>query len=230
MSSSTNRVAARFKPVDPEEVKRREQSSREAEHHRLLNALAADFGQRYSPKLAKLETFDVYTPAQQAAVDRLKKLVGSLESMTESGAGLVFLGTVGTGKDHLMAAMLYQAVWRHGYSARWVNGQEVFGRFRDNIDSGARDEEYFRMLSAPQLLGISDPIPPVGNLGQWDTGNLYRLLDRRYRALKPTWVSVNAMDEADADARLSAPVFDRLRHGAEIIRCFWPSYRERKVS
>ena len=39
-------------------------------------------------------------------------------------------------------------------------------------------------------------MPPVGNLSAWDVGNLYRLLDRRYRAMRPTWVSKSQMSRS----------------------------------
>jgi hypothetical protein len=58
-------------------------------------------------------------------------------------------------------------------------------------------------------------------------GDLYRVLDRRYREVKPTWVTINAEDADDAKAKLGAPIFDRLKDNAELVPCFWPSFRER---
>ena len=37
-----------------------------------------------------------------------------LPSIVARGAGLIFYGPVGTGKDHLLAVMLYQAAGKHG--------------------------------------------------------------------------------------------------------------------
>lgn len=189
----------------------------------LVGKLESDLGKRYSRRRATLDTFEVRCPGQQKVIDRLRPLVANLGTIE---GGLIFIGSVGTGKDHLMAAMLYQAAWKHGISCRWVNGQEVFGNFRDRIDSGKADEDYFRQLTTPHILAISDPLPPVGNPGNWDLSNLYRLIDRRYRQMLATWVSINATDEAEADQRLSGPVWDRFQDGAEIFRCFWPSHRE----
>ena len=194
---------------------------------RCMERLAADLGDRYSPRAATLETFGVYHANQRPVIDGLLRLRDTLAEHVRVGAGIVLYGTVGTGKDHLLAAMLYAAA-ALPTTTRWINGQELFGSFRDRIDTGQRDEDQFRELCAPQVLGISDPIPPVGQPGAWDVGNLYRLLDRRYRSCKSTWVSLNAGSVEDADDKLSQPVFDRLRDGAEIFRCFWPSYRERK--
>lgn len=189
--------------------------------------LAADLGERYRPDLAALDKFKVYHPSQPPVIARLTTLADGIGQFVKSASGLILHGTVGTGKDHLLAAMLYQAAMIPA-SCRWINGQELFGAFRDRIDTGQRDEDHFRELERPQVLGISDPVPPVGSPGEWDLRNLYRLLDRRYRAMKSTWVSVNATTPEEADDKLSAPVFDRLRDGAEILACAWPSYRERR--
>jgi DNA replication protein DnaC len=75
-------------------------------------------------------------------------------------------------------------------------------------------------------VGISDPVPPVGEMTPWQTTALYRLTDARYRAGRATWVTINATSLDDINARLTTPIFDRLRHDAELIHCNWPSYRK----
>jgi DNA replication protein DnaC len=125
-----------------------------------------------------------------------------------------------------MIAMLYEAVGV-GASCRWLNGQDLFGQFRDGMDAGRAEEDILRKLTAPDVLAVSDPIPPVGCPTSFNVNTLYRVFDRRYRALKPTWISMNALSPDDADNKLSEPVFDRVREAAEMFHCFWPSYRER---
>ena len=204
----------------------------ERELRRLIAAnvtvLAAELGARYGPALATLDRFRCDHPKQTEAVDRLRVVLRSgLGLFISQGRSLVFYGTVGTGKDHLLAASLYAAASiAPDCTVRWVNGQELFGEFRDRMDSGRPEEELVRKLVAPTVLGISDPIPPIGGPSPYNVSQLYRILDRRYRALKATWVSVNALSVEDGEGKLSAPVFDRLREGAEMFPCFWPSYRE----
>jgi len=202
--------------------------SRREMNNRMIH-LAGRLGKRYHPTLASLDTFKVYHKAQQPALDALRAFAAGVKGAVEAGRGLVIYGTVGTGKDHLLAAVLYAAV-RAGFSASWVNGQDIFGRFRDAMDSGESEAGVIREMADHAVLGISDPIPPVvdpSKPGAWRAELLYRVLDARYRQCKPTWVSLNAMSAEDADAKLSAPVFDRLRDDAALVPCFWPSYRER---
>lgn len=191
-----------------------------------LSRLANLLGPRYAPELVRLDRFEVYDKRQAPILERLLELVPKLRELAELGEGLVFFGATGTGKDHLLAAMLYAAA-KCGIACSWLNGQDLYGTFRDRMDTGEREEDLIRQLAGPQVLAISDPIPSVGQPSPYNLMQLYRLLDRRYRALKSTWVSMNALSVEDADAKLSAPVFDRLRESAQLFPCFWPSYRER---
>ncbi len=202
------------------------QENEERECARRVRALADCLGKRYGPDMARLDTFLAGTPEQKSVLARLRAFVQALPEHVATGRGLLLYGLVGTGKDHLLAAALYESA-RLGYSTRWVNGQEIYGRFRDAIDGGQRESDILAELTGPQVLGISDPIPPVEKPTPYNLQQLYRLLDKRYREMKCTWVSLNAVTPEDADAKLSAPIFDRLRDGAELVRCFWPSYRER---
>lgn len=223
MQGAFQRIQQRTQTPDSSEA------ATESEMARLRNEcvwrVAEDLGPRYSPKRASLGSYRQDTSLQQKVVARLAAFCATISERVKEGAGLVLYGSVGTGKDHLMAAVLYAAA-KQGHSCRWVNGQEVFGDFRDRIDTKRRDEESFRELCAPSVLAISDPLPPTGSLGNWDIANLYRILDRRYRSLRCTWVTINVATVDEANAQLSAPVFDRIREQAELVPCFWPSFRK----
>ncbi len=192
-----------------------------------LDRLNKDLGRRYSVKRCSLESFQVYAKGQREALDSLCGVAEDWPDRLNRGEGLIFLGSVGAGKDHLCAAMLGVAVAKHGFRCGWIGGQELFGRFRDQIDKAGPEREQTKELVEPDVLAISDPIPAAGDLTRWSLDQLYRLIDRRYRDMKSTWITINAASPEEADERLSAQVFDRLREGACIIRCFWPSFRER---
>jgi DNA replication protein DnaC len=199
----------------------------------LVGRLARRLGPRYSPERSSLDTFHVYDRAAQGRVlERLRGIRARIAGYVAEGRGFVWLGAVGTGKDHLMAAMLYAAA-AAGLRCDWVNGQDLYGRFRDGMDVKRPEEELLRELVAPEVLGISDPVPPQGVPSGWDLLQLYRVVDRRYHLNRPTWVTMNVLGkkppEADACELLSAAVWDRLREGAVVLPCFWRSYRGRPV-
>ena len=195
---------------------------------KIRQRLANSLGRRYFPDMVTpLENFRVYHANQDKVLLRLKAIGDMLPERISRGDGVIFYGTVGTGKDHLLAWLLYQAA-HHGFESMWLNGQEFFGTLRDRMEAGLGEGQYLGDLAKPTVLGISDPVPAVGKPTPWNILQLYRLLDRRYRAMKPTWISMNAINLEDADSKLSTPVFDRLRDSAELIPCFWPSYREKR--
>jgi hypothetical protein len=83
-------------------------------------------------------------------------------------------------------------------------------------------------LARPDVLGMSDPLPPKDQLGVWRCEVLLRLLDKRYRAMRPTWLSANLRSIGDADVAFTAAVWDRLQHESVVLFCSWGSYREPK--
>lgn len=126
-----------------------------------------------------------------------------------------------------MAAMLRHAL-EFSSQVLWVNGMDLFGEFRDAIDAGASERQGVAKLTAPTILALSDPAPPRGNLSDFQVMMLFRIIDRRYRDMLPTWITVNASSRQQAEERLGAQVVDRLGHGALAIHCDWESYRSAK--
>ena len=199
---------------------------REVETAESVAKLARRLGARYSPDRVSLDRFETHHPAQPPVLARVRAIALGVGEFVASGRGLVLYGSVGTGKDHLLAALLYAAS-AAGLSADWTNGLEMLGIFRDAMGSDELEGSLIARFAGPAVLGIRDPLPPVGESSSWRTETLYRVLDARYRRMRPTWMTLNVISIDEADRALSAPVFDRLRDDAELLRCFWPSYRER---
>jgi DNA replication protein DnaC len=191
-----------------------------------IGVLKAQLGERYSPELAALEKFRVYDMSgrQAAALASMRNFIADMEGALRETRGLVLYGSVGTGKDHLLAAALYR-VASAGISAAWVSGEQVFQRIRDSMDTNQREETILELWLRPTVLGISDPVTPRGGLSDWDARVLAGLLDRRYRALRPTWLTMNAENEADAKNKLTPLIWDRFQDSAEMIPCLWQSFR-----
>lgn len=222
--TATGKAAANYRGGNSDQ-----DSLSRSERTALCLKLRDDLGGRYDFARVQLEHYEVYHDQQTSVLARLNRLTPRLPEIVKAGCGLIFLGTVGTGKDHLLAAMLYLAAGRHELKARWLNGQEFYGTLRDRMDSGRSEDEFLRRWTEPVILGISDPTPAVGRPSPWNLLQLGRLIDRRYRALRSTWITLNAVSVEEAEEKLTSPVFDRLKEGAEIFTCDWPSYRERRV-
>lgn len=169
------------------------------------------------PEVAKLQT---------VAIERVSELAMQLQPHIESGGNVILYGPPGTGKDHLLIALLRSVVYKHGYDARWCNGQELFGAFRDNISTDTSESNLIARYSSPMVLAISDPVPPKGEASVFAASMLYRLIDARYRRKRGTWATVNVMTGGELSDALTAPVADRLRDNTVSVFCNWPSYRQ----
>ena len=235
IGATADRVLQRLpKLPTPEQLEQRRQQEeqqqerqRQTEAARRTNRLEMDLGKRYARSRCSLDNYTVYAKGQEEALARLRQVAASWPATIQAGHGLILMGPVGSGKDHLLSALLYQAAAEHPFLCRWIGGQELFGRFRDQMHDERPEHKQLADLAEADVLAISDPIPPSCDLTRWSLDQLYRLIDRRYRAMRPTWATVNVASVAEADAKLSAPIFDRLRENATVVRCFWPSFRER---
>jgi DNA replication protein DnaC len=192
--------------------------------------LIPGLGERYSRDRASLDRYEVYDSEQRPVLARVAELGALLPAWALNGEGVIFYGAVGTGKDHLAAALLHKAVDR-GVVCRVVNAQDLFGQFREAIRTEASQEKIINAYVLPHVLLISDPAPAAGSLSDWNVNSvLYRIVNRRYDARKATWATLNAKTAAGAKDSLSLPVFDRMQHRAELIKCEWPSYRARNAA
>jgi DNA replication protein DnaC len=181
-------------------------------------------GRRY--KNSTLENFEAPTGPQTLALEAARAYAAKMPEHVKSGRGVFLYGPPGTGKDHLATAMLRLAVLEHGMKVEWTDGADFFGAMRDNIGSDGSEAAILSRWRTPDLLAISDPVPPRGDVDSaYQLSMLFRVIDRRYRDLKPTLVTLNAADRGEAEKRLSPNIIDRLAHGALAIHCNWKSYR-----
>src|SRR5690606_39216288 len=82
-----------------------------------LNRLTDELGARYVA--CTLTNFDTAgSPAKAAAVERLQRFAESMPDHLRGGGGLMLYGNPGTGKDHLVAALLKIAIAGHRLSAK----------------------------------------------------------------------------------------------------------------
>ena len=117
---------------------------------------------------------------QRTVVARLRRFAEIMpEAMAEHG-GLLLYGKGGTGKDHLLAALMREAIQRHGLRVAWFDGGRLYDLFADAIASGTL-EKFQDRLARPHVLAISDPQPPRDDLTPSQLRRLRDCIDRRYR-------------------------------------------------
>lgn len=198
-----------------------DQVKRRIQHNLFSIGQAA--GARY--RGCRLENFQSTTVYQKRAIEMIREYGHSLKDRQEAREGLVMYGPVGTGKDHLAYALAIYAA-SQGVNTKWFNGQEWFGSIRDAIDSSRSESSIIDEIERPDLLVISDPLPPIGDLTQHQATMFYRAIESRYAEGKLTITTINVADDKEADRRMGAPTWDRLCHGAWKIHCCWASFRK----
>lgn len=200
---------------------RRQEDRRRAEVHERFGELVRSAGARY--RVCTLENFECHHAQHKAVLANVLAYVAA-----DCPENLILYGPVGTGKDHLAFAVCREAI-RSGKTVRWINGQNWFGAVRDAMDTDKSEASLIAELVRPDLLCLSDPLPPVGALTQFQATMLYRLIDARYSRGVPTVCTLNVANDAEADDRIGVATWDRLCHGAYKLRCQWPSYRTPRV-
>lgn len=174
-------------------------------------------GERY--RGCTLESFDCQELQQRRVVAALRDYLN-----TESHDNVILYGPVGTGKDHLAFALCKSAV-KSGRTVRWINGQKWFGIVRDAMDTDRSEASLISDLARADVLCLSDPLPPVGSLTQFQATMLYRVVDARYSKGLPTVCTINVATDAEADERMGPATWDRLCHSAWKLFCNWESFR-----
>jgi DNA replication protein DnaC len=203
----------------------RERQQTEADREQRWAQLVSQVGRRYSD--ATLGGYVVGNEVQRKAVARVQDYAASIEANVREGRNLVLYGPPGTGKDHLAVAVCRRAIGA-GIRCVAIDGQALFQAARDAIGKEISETELLSPYLRADLLLISDPVPPLETTkgtSDYQLTVLWRIVDGRYRDLKPTIVTINVKDRAELDRRLAPNIVDRLIDGSVAVPCKWESYR-----
>jgi DNA replication protein DnaC len=223
----------------------------DSSEHETINERVADrlaelarlCGRRYAG--CRFETFAAATPDQAAVLAEMQDFASRVRARIEDGQNLLLFGSEGTGKDHLLYALMATAIPRSGLtptSARWqastaqrrqernlvwADGCHLFEAARDRIDAREPEEDLTAGLGRAAVLAISDPVRPGASLTPAQEDFLFRVIDARYRNRLPTWCTMNARNRDELNESLGQAVAARLIDGAKVLYFNWPSYRKR---
>jgi DNA replication protein DnaC len=197
-----------------------------AENHAYMVRIARKaVGGRYAKADDLGRAFELYDARQKPALAAVRQYVAELASNIEHGRNLVLIGPSGVGKDLLASHVLLRAAIEHGY---WV-GQ---GNATDLVRRSMVATKFARVrgdIEGPAVFCVSDIAYAALPRLDFETTLIGDLIDCRYRASKPTIVTLNAEGVDHGCALVGAPAMERLAESAVVISCVWPSYRRRQI-
>ena len=185
---------------------------------------ATGLGARYRD--CTLESYRVGHDGQRVALNIVQRYCESLPLRVSEGDSIVLFGGVGTGKTHLAAAIIHEALGKMKFSAIYITIPKFQVEIRSIFHS--RDESlksYFSSLESVDILVIDE----VGELLERDISKwFFNIIDTRYANRKPT-ILISNLNKKDLGLSVGDRIYDRIFDGKGYAVNFdWESYRGRK--
>jgi DNA replication protein DnaC len=107
--------------------------------------------------------------------------------------GLLYMGSVGTGKTHLAVATLKELIVTKGTQGLYVNFLDLVQQLQMSFDGGgASREEILGPVTDAELLVLDEL--GAGRLTEWVRDLLYYVINSRYMATRVTIFTTNYLD------------------------------------
>jgi DNA replication protein DnaC len=167
------------------------------------------------------------TDAHKRAYNFVRSYADDLMHNLEIGRSAAFTGTTGTGKTHLAVGLLRHVLGKGG-TGRYTTLSNMLGRIKATFskDGPEKEHDVIRDLTRCDLLVIDEI--GRGTESNYETSQLFRVLDERYMNQRPTLL-VSNLSPAGLKQQLGDAALDRLRHnGGSILNFDWGSHRSPK--
>ncbi len=185
--------------------------------------LSAVFGKRFVN--ATIENYQIYNEKQTPTINRVKAYLENIDEIMNGGFSMVFAGSSGTGKDHLLAAIGRKLI-ENNIELNVAKFYMLVAGALEAQSNGKNYIEYLKPYVNVHFLMISE----VGmqKNSDFERKIMYHLIDERYKDLKPFIITTNLSVEAlktTIDSPGQARIWDRLTEIARVLPFNWSSYR-----
>lgn len=133
-----------------------------------------------------LKNYDEFTPSQGDAKITLRNL---LKNFQPGMQGIGLSGTVGTGKTHLMVALVRELTLKLKIKTKFIEFSHLLSELRAGYSEGKSDNEILSFL-------VKVPVLVIDELGkgletQWQKSILDELISKRYNLSVSTFFTTN---------------------------------------
>ena len=112
-----------------------------------------------------------------------------IHSFQPGEPGILYYGGCGTGKTHLMVAMLRYLVIHRGIAVRFVEFRHLLSDLRKTFGGKGSEAQLMRPLVEVPVLAIDEL--GKGKMGEWALDVLDELITRRYNSKRTTMFTTN---------------------------------------
>lgn len=214
-----------------EDARRKFEAEEAAEKDRLRRRLSQS-GLKGRMLASTFDNFECAGRLQQDVLAQCRSFAEGLKP--DAGGGLWLIGPPGTGKTHLGSAMVQHVIREHRQWACIFSAREIITMQRASwgkkpVASNPWDswepqttEEVVEHLGSVALLVLDE----VGNSFNTEAEQvqLFDVIDLRYKLCRPT-VVISNLPAQELKKALGDRCYDRLREGARVLQCTWPSAR-----
>lgn len=207
--------------VSPEDIEKHKDEMRAEREQKVLNFKLhnAIISPRFKEKT--LDNYETTTKEQRRALSDSRWFIKHFEFAT----GMIFIGSTGTGKNHLACGIIQEIV-RTDKTAILTTTMKMIRAIKDSwTDRDIKEGDVIALYTQPDLLVIDEIGVQFGS----DTEKLYisEIINDRYEAMKPT-ILLGNVSKKELIKEMGDRAIDRFRENGKMVIFDWQSHRAKK--